>query len=82
MFSDIDSGDEYLLDDLKLLEVNPRLSGGSYYATLIGLNILEACLIDLVGNKLKVTDYDIDKFSSFDEMHVTYIENPIIIENT
>ena len=51
------------IDNLRLLEINPRMSGGTYYQLLLDLNMAEVCLLDLINqNEL----YDIKKYTDFE----------------
>lgn len=59
---------------LKLLEINPRMSGGTYYSTLFDMNIAEAVLLDMVNHN---EDYDIAKFINFDDKLVTHVEKAV-----
>lgn len=60
-------------NELRLLEVNTRLSGGSHYYTLFDMNLAYICLLDIMDMPM----YNIDKFIGFTDKHVTYIEKPI-----
>lgn len=62
---------------LKLLEINPRMSGGTYYSALFGMNIAELLLLDSINQSEK---YDIDKFIDFEDKYVTHVEKAIKIE--
>ena len=59
---------------LKLLEINPRMSGGTYYSTLFDMNIAEACLLDLM-NKNEL--YSINKYTKFEDKLVTHVEQAV-----
>ena len=59
---------------LKLLEINPRMSGGTYYSTLFNMNIAELLLCDLMNMPEK---YDINKFIEFDDKLVTHVERAV-----
>lgn len=64
-------GDPFLID------INPRLSGGIYQETAVGLNILGAYLKDRLGIG---EQYSIDSFVDFKERLVTHFEKAIEIE--
>ena len=59
---------------LKLLEVNPRISGGLYYEVTNGLNIADICLKDCMNRE---SEYNVKEFIDFDDMYVTHLEMPI-----
>lgn len=62
---------------LKLLEINPRMSGGLYYEVANGLNIADICLKDCM-NKERL--YNISDFLDFEPKFVTHLELPINIK--
>ena len=64
------------INDLRLLEVNPRMSGGLYYEVECGKNIAVVCLLDMCGY---VNAYDINEFINFDNVYLSHIEKAIII---
>ena len=39
---------------LKFIEINPRFGGGSYFATLAGVNFIEIILDLIKGKSLKI----------------------------
>lgn len=59
---------------LKLLEINPRMSGGLYFEVANGLNIADICLKDCMNRE---SEYDIKELINFDDKYVTYLELPI-----
>ena len=62
------------ISNWRLLEINPRMSGGTYYTTLFDKNIADACLCDMMN----MTDsYDIEKYKHFDTLRVTHVEKAI-----
>lgn len=62
---------------LKLLEINPRMSGGTYYGVLFDMNIAELVLCDLLNcNEL----YDINKFIEFNDKLVTHVEHAVKVD--
>jgi hypothetical protein len=63
--------------DLRLLEVNPRMSGGLYYEVLNDLNIADICLKDMMNRD---KEYDISKYSNFEDKYVTHLELPIKLD--
>ena len=68
--------DENKLDNLRLLEINPRMSGGTYYQLLLGLNMAEVCLLDMINqNEL----YNIKDYTEFDEKRVSHVETAILV---
>ena len=60
--------------DLRLLEINNRMSGGLYYEVSEGLNIADVCLKDCMN---KSNDYNIEDFIKFKTKYVTHLELPI-----
>jgi hypothetical protein len=64
------------IENLRLLEINPRMSGGTYYSTLFDMNICNVCLCDVLN---KVDEYDISKFVKFEDKRVTHVERAISI---
>lgn len=62
---------------LKLLEINTRMSGGTYYETLFGLNIADVCLCDVMHNTSK---YNIEDFRNFKDLRVTHVEQAIKLD--
>lgn len=65
------------IKNLRLLEINPRMSGGTYYSTLFDMNICNVCLADL----LHLSDqYNIEDFINFEERKVSHVEQAIIIK--
>lgn len=61
---------------LKLLEINPRMSGGTYYSVLFGMNIAEALLLDMINrNEL----YNIENYTKFSDKLVTHVEKAVKI---
>ena len=71
-------GDVTNINDLRLLEINPRMSGGLYYETLLNMNLAEICLKDVLGEYLD-DDYNISTFTSFEPSYVTHVEKAIIL---
>lgn len=61
-------------NDLRLLEINPRLSGGIYYETLAGFNLAEICMLDMLN---RTDEYNIDDFIRFNKIYVTHVEKAI-----
>lgn len=61
---------------LKLLEINPRMSGGLYYEVANGFNIADICLKDCM-NKERL--YNISDFLDFNTKYVTHLELPVVI---
>lgn len=59
---------------LKLLEVNPRMSGGLYYEVANGLNIADICLKDCMNRN---REYNIEDFIGFEDKYVTHLELPV-----
>lgn len=64
--------------DLRLLEINTRISGGLYYEVSEGLNIANVCLMDCMN---KSSDYNIDDFINFKDKYVTHLEMPIHLDD-
>lgn len=60
--------------NLRLLEVNTRMAGGTYYGLLFGANMCEAYLKDLLGRE----DYDIEKFKP-NGVRVTHVEKAVLL---
>jgi len=69
----------------RLLEINPRISGGSYYQTAIGLNICNVCLYDVLNRRLLKNGnepqfkYDINDYIEFEEKTLSYVEKAVLI---
>lgn len=66
------------LDSLRLLEINPRMSGGLYYEVFYGLNIAEVVLLDMMNRS---NEYKINDYIGFDEKYVGHVEYPIHLES-
>ena len=66
--------DSFDIENLRLLEINPRLSGGIYYSTFLGMNIADVCLKDILN---KENEYNIENFINFDEYRVTHVEQAV-----
>ena len=64
------------IENLRLLEVNPRMSGGLYYEVLCGMNIAEICLLDLLH---KENEYNVNDFKNFETKYITYVEKALLI---
>jgi hypothetical protein len=64
------------MDDLRLLEINPRMSGGLYYEVLCGKNIAEVCMREKLGFGDTI---DMSQFIDFEDQYVTHVEKGIII---
>ena len=62
---------------LKLLEINPRMSGGTYYQTLFGMNLADVCLCDLLNDD---KGYNIDDYTDFETKRVSHVEKAIKVE--
>lgn len=76
--SDTDS-----LTNIRLLEINPRMSGGLYYLASVGLDIAQAVLkdaLDKQGIGTEIRDYNIDDFRNFKDKYVTYIEHAVVLQ--
>lgn len=58
----------------KLLDLNPRMSGGIYMSSVTGINIPLLCIKDILGD----TNYDIAELKPIKVGHVEY---PVILEN-
>lgn len=71
-------GNEEDFNDYRLLEVNPRISGGSYYQQTIGLNICDVCLCDIA----KADGYDIADYIGFKDRLISHVETPVLIDKT
>lgn len=69
--------DENDFSNYMLLEVNPRISGGSYYQQLIGLNICDVCVCDIAGIK---NGYNINDYTDFKECLASHVETAVLIE--
>lgn len=72
--SESESGKER---ELKLLEVNPRMSGGLYYEVAEDFNIADVVLKDLMGME---KDYYIEQFEGLVAKYVTHLELPIKLD--
>ena len=64
--------------NLRLLEINPRMSGGIYYEVAVGLNIAEICLRDVMNVPER---YSIKNFELKEDIFVTHVERAIILNN-
>ena len=42
--------------ELKFIEINPRLGGGSYFTTLAGVNFIEVILNLISGKDVKINE--------------------------
>lgn len=69
---------ENKLENLRLLEVNTRLSGGVYYEVIKGLNIAEVCLLDMMN---RPEMYDIGKYMNFKDYYAGHVEKAVLLEN-
>ena len=65
------------IKNLRLLEINPRMSGGTYYSTLYNMNIAEQVLLDEMGIS-KPSDFS--KFVDFTDKRVTFVEQAIKLD--
>lgn len=70
-------GNRENIRDLRLLEINPRMSGGTYYSTLYNMNIAEQVLLDEMGIS-KPSDFS--KFIDFTDKRVTFVEQAIKLD--
>jgi hypothetical protein len=73
------------IKNLRLLEVNPRMSGGMYYEVLCRMNIAAICMLDnmkFYSDKLQfeILRFNCNKFYSFEDCYVTHVEKAIKIE--
>lgn len=73
-FRVVDGGSPDEVSDLRLLEINARMAGGTYYAALFDMNICELCLKDQLGT---ITEADVAKYINFDTKYVTHVERAI-----
>ena len=62
------------IDSLRLLEVNPRMSGGVYMVAAYDMNLAEILLFDIFNDNDK---YTMDKFRDFEDKYVTHLELPV-----
>lgn len=62
--------------ELKLMDLNLRMSGGVYHETAVGLNLAEVCMLDAID---KENLYDIKDFIEFEEKRVTHFESAVEI---
>lgn len=60
------------INNLRILEINPRLSGGAYQELLAGINLVEAQVKDYLGIKGSYK-------TKVSETNVTYVEQAIIV---
>lgn len=67
---------KHTLDNLRLLEINTRMSGGTYYEIAQGLSIPDACLKDCMNRE---HEYNIEDFLNFEDKFVTHLELPILL---
>jgi carbamoylphosphate synthase large subunit len=68
------------IGNLRLLEINPRMSGGLYYEVLCGMNIAEICMLDNMEFENKGTQCDYSKFINFKDCYVTHVEKAIKVD--
>lgn len=66
--------DKNNIENLRLLEINTRMSGGLYYEALCGINIAEICLLDCINRE---KEYNLDNMLNNQEHTVTHIEKAI-----
>ena len=66
--------------NLRLLEINPRMSGGTYYSTLYDMNIAEFILKDELGISTKEEYEKYMHFSDKGSLMVTFVEQAIKLE--
>lgn len=66
--------DSNKIENLRLLEINPRMSGGLYYEVFNGMNIAEACLLDMMNRS---DEYSIKQFRDFEPKYVGYVEKAV-----
>lgn len=66
----------YDKDNKKIIDINPRLSGGVYQEVILGYNIAEICLLDALGLD---DQYNIDKFKNFENKLVTHVEQAVLL---
>lgn len=62
------------INNLRLLEINPRMSGGLYYEVFNGLNIAEICLMDMMN---MTENYSLDNYIDFEPKYVAHLEKAI-----
>lgn len=72
------NGNSNDIDDYRLLEINPRISGGSYYQLLAGLNICDACLCDIMGGTAGM-GYEPESYKNLSTKLITHVEQPILL---
>lgn len=66
--------DKNNIENIRLLEINTRMSGGLYYEALWGVNIAEICLLDCMNRE---KEYNIDNIKNNKECIVTHVEKAI-----
>ena len=65
-------------ENLRLLEVNTRMAGGTYYGLLFGANMCEVYVKDIMG----IEDYDIERFKPNGKgIRVTHVEKAVMLED-
>lgn len=69
---------ENKIENLRLLEVNTRLSGGVYYEVVKGLNIAEVSMLDMM-NRHEM--YDISNYINFKDYYVGHVEKAVLLDN-
>lgn len=69
--------DKHSRQDLRILEINTRMSGGLYYEVFEGINIANACLNDCMNHNER---YNIEDFKNFKPKYVTHLEFPLHIK--
>lgn len=63
------------INNLRVIDINPRLSGGTYLEVKAGLNIADIALKDVMNNN----EYNIDKFIEFTPVEVAHVERAILL---
>lgn len=68
--------DKSNIENLRLLEINPRMSGGTYYATLLGINLANICLNDIIGES---NASSMELYNKLTENSVTHVEKAVLL---
>lgn len=65
------------VEDLRLLEINTRLSGGTYLESAVGLNIAYVYIEDVIGSER----YNYREYLCFEDKHVTHVEKAEVLQD-
>jgi len=75
-FRVVKDGDSNTVADLRLLEINARMSGGIYLMIPKKMNMANILLYDVMD---KTDKYSVDTFKNFEDFYVTHMEMPVLL---